>query len=66
MLIDMAAVDVREIIDKEVFDVEVARSGAEAQSSVLGSSDAAGVATEVQPITFSVKYRKCGTGKTKS
>ena len=55
-----------ETIDKEVFGIEVTRSGAEPQSSVLGSCDAAGVATEVNPITYSVKYRKCGTGKTKS
>lgn len=66
LLVDMAAVDVREIIDKEVFDVEVTRSGTEPQPSVFGSGDAAGVATEVNPVTYSVKYRKCGTGRTKS
>ncbi|MCX4355347.1 MAG: DUF2612 domain-containing protein [Oscillospiraceae bacterium] len=66
LLVDMGAVDVREIIDKEVFNVEATRSGTEPQPSVFGSGDAAGVTTEVSPVTYSVKYRKCGTGKTKS
>ncbi len=66
VVIDIAAADVREIINKEVFGVEVTRSGAEPQPSLLGSGDAAGVATQVSPITYSVKYRKCGTGRTKS
>ncbi|MEG1562543.1 MAG: hypothetical protein RR365_02260 [Bacteroides sp.] len=65
LIFDLVTADVHQILDNEVFEVEFTRSGTEPQPSVLGSTDAAGIATEINPVSYSVKFRKCGTGITK-
>lgn len=66
VILDETAANVRQILDKEVYGIEFIRSGTEPQPSVLGDNDAAGITTDIAPASFSVKYRKCGTGVTKS
>jgi len=66
LIIDSMSANVYQNVDKEVFDIEFVRSGTEPQPAVLGSSDSAGITTGLSPVSFSVVFRKCGTGVTKS
>ncbi|GHU52639.1 hypothetical protein AGMMS49975_08860 [Clostridia bacterium] len=58
--------NVYEVLSKEVYGIEYERSGTEPQPSVFGETDAAGIKTSIAPAEYSVKYKKCGRGVTKS
>jgi hypothetical protein len=65
-VLDLKTANIYEILDKEVYDIAFIRSGTEPGPSVLGSTDTAGIATGLSPASYSAKFRKCGTGNTKS
>lgn len=58
--------NIYEHLSKEVIEIDFDHTGTEPRSSVCGENDSAGIATSMRSATFSVKPRKCGTGKTKS
>jgi hypothetical protein len=66
LTLDPMSAQTYQTLKQEVYNVEFQRTGTAPQPSVVGETDTAGVATGIAPASFSVKYRKCGTGVTKS
>jgi hypothetical protein len=66
IMIDGVTANVYEVLGKEVYGIEYERSGTEPHPSVLGETDASGIRTAIAPAEFSVKYRNCGRGVTKT